>query len=383
MPWRGMSPVDLRLEFITEYRSGLFSMTELADQYRISRKTGYKWVARYGADGPSGLLDRSRRPNHSPDRIDPVVVAELVAARRRHPYWGARKLLAWLTQRQPEVSWPTRSTACDLLKRAGLIRARRRRRPPARVQPRAAITAPNDVWTVDFKGQFRTGDGHDCYPLTLRDGFSRYVLRCDGLPGPLLAPTRRRFERAFIEYGLPSRIRSDNGAPFAGTGLARLSQLAVWWMRLGIAPERIAPAHPEQNGSHEQFHSVLKRETARPPARTMAAQQRRFVRFCREYNEERPHEALGDQPPARHYQPSPRPWPGGLPAVEYPGHVFVRRVSAIGQVSWRGTVLFVSETLAGEDIGFEEVDDGIWTIYFGQIPLGRFDERTRHIHQLG
>ena len=190
MPWRGMSPVDLRLEFMNEYRSGLFSMIELADQYGISRKTAYKWVARYAAEGPSGLLDRSRRPRQSPDRTAPDVVAELVAARRRHPYWGARKLLAWLAQRQPDVAWPTRSTACDLLNRAGLIRTRRRRRPPAPIQPRAPITAPNDVWTVDFKGQFRTGDGHDCDPLTLRDAFSRYVLRCDGLPGPLLAPTR-------------------------------------------------------------------------------------------------------------------------------------------------------------------------------------------------
>jgi putative transposase len=382
MPWRGMSPMDLRLQFISEYHSGWFSMTELADQYGISRKTGHKWVARYAANGPAGLVDRSRRPRQSPWSTEPDIAAALVAARRRHPHWGARKLLAWLAQRQPDVEWPTRSTACDLLKRAGLIRTRRRRRPPAPVHPCPSITAPNEVWTVDFKGQFRTGDGQACYPLTLRDGFSRYVLRCDALPGPLLAPTRRRFERAFAAYGLPLRIRSDNGSPFAGSGLARLSRLAVWWMRLGITPERIAPGHPEQNGSHEQFHSVLKRHTTRPPASTRHAQQRRFVRFCREYNDDRPHEALNNEPPATRYRPSPRLWTARLPPLEYPGHWHVRRVSAIGQVSWRGTILFVSEPLAGEDIAFEEVDEGIWTLYFAHTPLGRFDERTRCIQQL-
>lgn len=225
-------------------------------------------------------------------------------------------------------------------------------------EPLPAITQPNEVWTTDFKGEFRTGDGVYCYPLTLRDGFSRYVLRCDGLYTRRGDDVRRRFERAFAAYGLPERMRSDNGGPFAGTGLTRLSRLSVWWMRLGIQPERIALGHPEQNGSHEQFHRVLKAETARPPAPTLAAQQHRFRRFCAEYNDERPHEALQDQPPASRYRASPRPLPRQVPRVEYPGHMEVRRVSAVGHVSWGGQPVYLTDILAGEDLGFAL--DPIW-----------------------
>ena len=202
------------------------------------------------------------------------------------------------------------------------------------------------------------------------------------MAGPTYAATRPRFERAFAEYGLPQRIRSDNGGPFASTGLARLSRLSVWWMRLGIVPERIALGHPEQNGSHEQFHSVLKAETARPPAPHARAQQRRFDRFCAEYNQERPHEALQDAVPASCYQPSLRQWPRSLPPLEYPGHLEIRRVSTIGQVSWHGAPLFVSEALAHTDIAFEEVDDGLWTIRFASVVLGRIDDRQRRIQPM-
>jgi hypothetical protein len=216
-----------------------------------------------------------------------------------------------------------------------------------------------------------------CYPLTVRDGFSRYVLRCDALTTKATGPVRERFERAFREYGLPARIRSDNGEPFAGTGLTRLSRLAVWWIRLGILPERIALGRPEQNGSHEQFHRVLKADTARPPAANAAAQQRRFRDFCREYNEVRPHEALQDHPPASRYTPSPRPFPARVPPIDYPGYLDVRRVSPFGKVSWRGRSLYLTQVLGGEDVAFDEVDDGVWLVYFGAVRLARFDERTR------
>jgi hypothetical protein len=246
----------------------------------------------------------------------------------------------------------------------------------------APITAATQTWTTDFKGHFRTRDGVYCYPLTLRDGFSRFVLRCDALEGRTYEATQQRFARAFAAYGLPERIRSDNGGPFAGIGLARLSRLAVWWMRLGIVPERIAPGHPEQNGSHEQFHSVLKAATARPPAPNAASQQRRFTRFCREYNYDRPHEALQDTVPASHYQSSPRPLPRRLPPVEYAGHLELRRTSSNGCISWNDRPLFVSEALAGEVVAFEEVDDGLWTLFFATTALGRFDERQFRIHPL-
>jgi len=378
MPWQGVSPVDLRLEFTHAYASGLFSMTELCDQYNLSRKTGYKWVDRFEAEGRAGLVDRSRRPHHSPRATERAIVEQLCEARRRHPTWSARKLIAVLRRHDPDGAWPSRSTGCDLLKRHGLVRARRRRdRSRAPAAPFLPITRPNEVWTTDFKGEFRTGDGVYCYPLTLRDGFSRAVLRCDALVTKHGAVVRRRFERAFAEFGLPDRIRSDNGGPFAATGLTRLSHLSVWWIRLGIAPERIALGHPEQNGSHEQFHRVLKAETTRPPAANAAAQQRRFRRFCAEYNDERPHEALGDQTPASCYRPSPRALPRRLPAIEYPGHMEVRRVSSIGHVSWRGRALYLTEVLGGHDVAFEEVDDGIWMLYFATVRLARFDERRR------
>jgi putative transposase len=359
-------------------------MTELAAHYGISRKTGYKWVERYAAEGALGLRDHSRRPLASPHATEPDLVAALIAVRKRHPRWGAKKLLAIAARRDPQAAWPSRSTVCDLLTARGLVVPRRRapRHDHAPAPPRPAITAANQVWTTDFKGEFRTGDGVYCYPLTLRDGFSRFVLRCDGLRGSTYDATRRRFERAFADYGLPERIRSDNGAPFAGAGVARLSRLAVWWIRLGIVPERIAPGHPEQNGSHEQFHAVLKAETTRPPAPTLRAQQRRFDRFCAEYNEERPHEALSDRAPARVYSPSPRRLPARLSPIEYAGHLEIQRVYGNGCLSWRGRVLFLSEALMGEDVALEEIDDGLWTIYFSTIALARFDERLHRIHPI-
>lgn len=384
MPWRETSPMDQRLEFVHEVESGLFTMTELAAQYGISRKTGYKWLERYAAEGALGLLDRSRRPHESPHATDPAVLATLIRLRQRHPQWGAKKLLTVAARRAPtRAPWPCPSTVTAHLKARGLITGRRRRHPPVGVpSTRAPITHANEVWTADYKGEFLTGDRRYCYPFTLRDGFSRFVLRCDALTAHTLAVTRPCFERAFAEYGLPDRIRSDNGPPFGGPGLGRLSTLAAWWIRLGIVPERIVPGHPEQNGSHEQFHRVLKAHTARPPAATARAQQRRFTRFCAEYNDERPHEALDQAVPATRYQPSPRPWPRRLPPLEYPGHAEIRRVDQNGYVSWQGAPLFVSVALAREAIAFEEVDDGIWTVRFATLALARYDERHRTLHPI-
>ena len=320
MPWQELSPVNLRMHFVTDWQTGCWTMTELCADYHISRKTGYKWVERYETSGPAGLHDRSRRPHHSPQATEPALVAALVAVRQRASALGRQE-----TARRGAAPRSGRGVAepIDRVRPAQgprLGRAAAAPRPPSGASsPLAPIRAVNEVWTTDFKGHFRTGDGVYCYPLTLRDGFSRFVLRCDALPGPTYVATRPRFERAFADYGLPQRIRSDNGVPFASTGLARLSRLSVWWMRLGIIPERIALGHPEQNGSHEQFHAVLKADTARPPAAHARAQQRRFDRFCAEYNHERPHEALQDAVPASGYQPSPRPLPRQLPRSTIPG----------------------------------------------------------------
>jgi hypothetical protein len=237
------------------------------------------------------------------------------------------------------------------------------------------MSEANAVWTADFKGQFKTGDGRYCYPLTVADGFSRFLLACQGLAGTLHEPTRRVFERLFKEFGLPAAIRSDNGVPFASEALGRLSRLSVWWIKLGIRPELIEPASPQQNGAHERMHRTLKASTARPAAATPAAQQRRFGAFRREYNELRPHEALGQKPPASLYQPSARPYPPEEPSIQYPGHFEVRRVSRNGGIRWHKGWLNVSSVLAEEQVGLEEVDDGIWSLFFGGLFLARFDER--------
>jgi putative transposase len=383
MPWQELSPMNLRMRFITDWQTDCWTMTELCADFQISRKTGYKWLARYEASGARGLHDQSRRPHHSPHATAPALLDRLIAVRHRHPRWGAKKLLAVAARDHPDAAWPSRSTVCDHLKAQGLVARRRRRLPRARVPAATApIAAVNDTWTTDFKGEFRTRDGVYCYPLTLRDGFSRYVLRCDALAGYTYEATQQRFHRAFAEYGLPRRLRSDNGVPFAGHGVTGLSRLAVWWIRLGIVPERIAPGHPEQNGAHEQFHRVLKAETARPPAATRAGQQRRFDIFRAEYNDVRPHEALDNHVPASLYHASPRPLPARLPPVEYPGHFEVHRVYGNGCLSWRNHLLFLSDAFIGEDVGFEEIDTGLWTVHFATVAVARFDERQLAFHPL-
>lgn len=380
MPWQGVSPVDLRLGFITEYLTEQFSMTELAAAYGISRKTAYYWVRHYEREGPGRLAGGSRRPHTMPRATAAAIVDELIAARQRHPTWGAGKLRDWLVRRAPETPWPCRDTIHRHLVQRGLVRhRRRRRRPVAPARHLTPPTRPNLVWTVDFKGDFWTGDGGHCYPLTLRDGYSRYVLRCAALRSVRTGETQPQLARAFAEFGLPDRIRSDNGPPFGAPTLAGLSRLAVWWLRLGILPEYIRPGHPGDNGSHEQFHAILKRETARPPAPTQAAQQRRFARFVAEYNHERPHDSVDHAPPATRYQPSPRPLPRRLPRPEYPRAWPVRRVTAGGQIKWRNRLIFLTTVLAGEDVALEPLDEGVWLVRFAALPLARFDERRTRL----
>lgn len=376
--------MDLRYALVRDYWAEWASMTELCQTYGVSRKTAYKWCRRFDEAGRAGLTDRSRRPHTIQTRVTPSMRAAVLETRRRYPDWGARKIRRWLRNRDGRCAWPARSTIHEVCQAAGLVRVVRRRIPalvtaPHRLRP---ADAPNAVWTVDFKGHFRLGLGARCYPLTVRDLASRFTLRCDALAGERTADTRARFDRAFATYGLPECIRSDNGKPFAGPGLARLSVLNVWWLRLGIAVEQIALGRPDQNGSHEQFHRVLKARTARPPATTFPAQQRRFDRFRCEYNEQRPHEALGDDVPAAHYRPSPRPYPPRLPPLEYPGHWEPRRVRAGGIVSWANAPVFLSEALTDQLVAFEEVDDGVWTVHFGTVPLARWHVRERRLRAL-
>jgi putative transposase len=384
MPWQARSLMDERVQFITDYQRQVFTMTALCERYGISRKTGYKLIARYDTDGVSGLYVRPSRPDHSPQATPPRIVTAIVALRKHYPTWGGKKIIAVLGEKHPTWTVPAISTANDILKRHGLVSPRRRRRPLGHpgYQPTVAL-APNDVWTTDFKGQFRTDDTQLCYPLTVCDAFSRYLVLCRGMLAPTTAGAFAAFRSAFREFGLPTMIRSDNGEPFAAPALGRLSRLSVWWIRLGIRPDLIEPASPFQNGAHERMHRTLKAETTRPPSADLTGQQRRFTRFRRIYNQERPHEGIGQRQPDRLYTTSPRPLPPRLLALEYPGHYEIRRVSAEGGISWHGQRLSVSTVLIGEDVGLEPIDDGLWDIHFGPVRLGRFDERRRRIQPAG
>lgn len=277
MPWMETAPVEQRIQFIADHRQGLYPMTELCARYGISRKTGYKWLDRFEEQGRQGLTDRSRAPHHCPHRIAEATAELLCDARRKHPDWGPGKLLDYLEPRHPGVDWPAVSTAGDLLARRGLVQKRRRRRPhqhPGVVPP--TTTEPNDLWTADFKGHFTTRDGIYCYPLAIADQHTRFLLTCHGLPSTHGIGARPIFERAFRTYGLPRAIRTDNGVPFATVAIHGLSQLNVWWMRLGIQHQRIHPGRPQQNGAHERMHRTLKRAAIRPPRDNAQAQQRAF-----------------------------------------------------------------------------------------------------------
>jgi putative transposase len=377
MPWQEESAMQLRRQFVQDVQSGATPVTELCAAYGISRKTGYKWLARFDTDGAAALEDQSRRPHTSPHATPVELVRALLDARRRHPTWGPRKLLRILRQQLYSAPWPARSTMALHLQRAGLVVTPRRvRRPGHPGRPQAPMDAPNAIWSADFKGQFRLGDGQVCYPLTIADGYSRMLLGCQALTGVTAAESQPVFRQLFRTYGLPARIRSDNGVPFATQALGRLSPLSVWWIRLGILPDLIEPASPQQNGRHERMHRTLKRDTARPPQHSRRAQQRRFDAWRREFNELRPHEALGDATPASYYAPSPRPYPTRLAPLEYPAHYERRLVSRNGGIRWHARWVNVSQTLGGEHLGFVEIDDGEWDVYCGPLRLGRFHERT-------
>lgn len=369
--------MDQRVAFIADWLRSEWTMTELAERYQISRKTAYKWVDRYEADPEHGLAERSRAPHEHGRAMATELQRVIVSLRRAHPHWGPKKLRAILLAREPATAWPAASTMGDLLRREGLSQPRRRVRYLVPLtQPLAAAHAPNEVWTADFKGWFRTADGTRCDPLTVADACSRFVLCCR-----IVAPSERGvrpwFERAFREHGLPRAMRTDNGSPFATTGAARLSHLAVWWLKLGIQLDRIDPAHPEQNGRHERFHLTLQQETTTPPASTPPQQQRRFDRMRREFNTERPHEALGQQPPAHLYRPSPRPYPARLEDPWYDATHQVRRVRPTGQIKWQGELVFISEAVRREPVGLVETEHGDWIVRFMHVELGRIDRRTR------
>jgi transposase InsO family protein/transposase-like protein len=379
MPWRKTEPMEERLKLIADWLDG-YTITDLSVFYDVSRKTIYKWIERYNELGLDGLKELSRAPVNHPNQTDEKVIERLVKEKQLHMGWGPEKLLDLLHRDEPDIKWPSVCIAEKWLKRYGLVRKRRLRKgTPRYSEPFLACDTPNKVWSADYKGQFKTGDGRWCYPLTITDNMSRYLFMCKGLYSPCYAETQPWFEWAFREFGLPEAIRTDNGTPFAGRGVSGLSRLSVWWIKLGIRPERIESGKPYQNGRHERMHRTLKQDTAKPPKSDMSRQQLRFDEFRHEYNYDRPHEALNKETPASVYKPSPRKFPEKLREPEYDLGVEVRTVHHQGELRYRKNHYFLSELLAGEKVGLVEIAEGTYEILFGFHPIGILDARLRTV----
>lgn len=374
MPWKETCKMEERLEFVQEVKGGNHCFAESCRRFGISRPVGYKWMRRHEQQGLEGLGDRSRAPHHRPHALDEETEQAIVDFREDHPDWGPRKLRVKLKESEPGRRWPAASTIGELLRRRGLSvsRTRRRKGTPSS-QPFASCTQANEVWCIDFKGWFRVQDGRRCDPLTLSDAETRYLLRCQAVGRPNGKHVRAVLEAAFREYGVPLAMRSDNGSPFASTGLAGLSRLSIWWMRLGIELQRIRRGKPQENGRHERMHRTLKQCTASPPATTLRAQQRSFDTFRHEYNHERPHEALGQIPPGRVYECSARRYCSRLPEVVYPEFMQQREVHKHGQIRFRGSRYFLGQALFGERVGLARIDSRYWFVSFMNLALGALD----------
>jgi len=382
MPWKASSVMEERLRFVARLLDGE-AMTEVCREFGISRKTGYKIFDRYREHGLEALSDRSRRPVRYANQLPEQVEGLIVRFKAEKPHWGARKIRELLVRRlDGDIRVPAKSTIHAVLDRHGLVRRGGGPRHRARGTPLSAGSGPNDLWCADFKGEFKLGNGRYCYPLTVTDHASRFLLLCEALDSTREEPAITAFERLFRERGLPLAIRSDNGVPFASpNALFNLSKLSVWWLRLGIAIERIKPGHPQQNGRHERMHLTLKKETTRPPGSNSLQQQERFDVFVREFNGERPHEALEMKCPTDRYLASPRPY-DGLPELIYPFHDREVLVTACGRLCLHRKRINVSTVLAGQKLGIKEVDDGIWLVSFMHYDLGYFDLEQKTLQPL-
>jgi putative transposase len=370
MGWMETCAMDERMRFVMAIERRDETLAAVCRRFGVSRKTGYKWLARYDEEGVEGLIERSRAPLNHPQTVSAAIAEFCLQVRRRHPTWGPVKVRRWLADKMPGTKWPAVSTIGELFDREGLtVKRRLRRRGPPSSAPFAHCGTANDVWCMDFKGWFLTGDGTRCEPLTLSDAHSRYLLRCQVLGRNDDDHVWPVLDAAFREFGLPKALRSDNGAPFASPGVGGLSRLSVKVIKAGVMPERIAPGKPQQNGRLERLHLTLLQDTANPPARSLRQQLERFKDFQCLYNEERPHAALGNDTPAKHYDVSPRTWDGTLREPEYGSDNAVRRVRHNGEIKWRGNTIYIGTALVGEPIALTENANG-WTVSYGPIPLG-------------
>jgi transposase InsO family protein len=385
MPWKTTSSMSERVQLVCEYLNGTGgSITDLARSYEISRKTAHKWLARHQAGSWDALKDLPRAPHRHPNAIGSQIVDKVLELRAARPLWGAPKLRQKLLEKYGPERCPAESTVSEILRRHGLARITRRPPHATPTQPLRHAQAPNEVWTIDLKGEFSMGDARRCSPLTLCDAFSRYFLVCQGYAQPpAFHSVQSSLIKAFQKFGLPEAIRSDNGTPFACCGLGGLTQLSVWWVRLGIRLERIEPGHPEQNGRHERAHRTLKEATACPPRENLATQQEAFDKFLSEYNEDRPHEALRQKTPAQVYAPSRRVYCERLPDPRgYPSDWPKRRVNQLGLIKWQGESIRITQALAYQDIGLKPVGEGLWAIHFEHLELGLYNERTGKVKPL-
>lgn len=382
MTWKGVTVSEQRQRFLEDYQLNYYSVSDLAERFGISRNTAYRWINRFKQHGQAGFHELSRRPHTCPWQTDKAIAKELVKLRKAHPRWGPRKLLDLMQHRDPGRQLPSVSTGARILAREGLVKPRRRYRRAHPGCPKSVPQGPNDIWPADYKGQFRLKNGNYCFPLTVSDLSSRFILGVDAHPAISLEKTVRHFTVLFDTYGLPNRIRTDNGVPFASNALARLSQLSVWFIKLGIYPELIEPGKPQQNGVHERMHRTLKQEATIPPANSMRAQQRKFDDFREEFNQVRPHEAIGMKRPAEIYQSSRRAMPKRIETYDYPGHYLVRRVSRAGTIRVFHKQIFISNTLQEDYVGLEEVDDGVYDLFFCFYHIGRYELQTNKIHDI-
>jgi len=381
MPWKETCAMDQKVQLIGDWLGREFSIVDLGRLYGISRPTVYKWITRYEERGLAGLEEISREPFNHPNATHVDIVAKIVEMKLKHQRLGPKKIMAKLQEQDTQEHWPAVSTAGEILKKQGLVQTRKRkRRVTPYADPLLECDKPNMVWSADYKGQFNTGDGKPCYPLTITDNDSRYLLQCRSLSQPAYEPTRQWFEWTFREYGLPDAIRTDNGTPFASAALGGLSRLSVWFIKLGIRPERILPGHPEQNSRHERMHRTLKEATSEPPKYNQSEQQQAFEEFKYHYNYERPHEALGQKTPASVYHYSSKAYPIRIPPVGYTPEVVVKKVRHSGEMYWKGKFIHVSQTLAGEPIALKQTDEHLWDISFSFYPLGILNELTGKVY---
>lgn len=379
MPWKETCVMDQRIQFIADWLSGNYSKLALCNAYGISRPTGDKWIYRYQQEGAEGLQERSRLPHHHPNQTPVYLAQQIVEMKLAHQSWGPKKVMDRLRELQPTNTWPADSTAGEILKRAGLVKPRKRRRRVAPCsEPFGECAQSNHTWSADFKGDFLLGNSRRCYPLTISDNFSRYLFECRGLYRPGFKAVRPWFEWAFREYGLPDAIRTDNGAPFASMAAGGISQLSKWWIQLGIRPERIQPGKPAQNGRHERMHRTLK-AAAQPIQVTLTAQQRLFDRFIEEYNWERSHESLERKTPGSVYRASLRAYPEKAPLVEYDTDILVRQVRHNGEIKWHGEFIYISEVLAKEPLGLRQIDNDLWELRYSFHVLGTLNVQTKKI----